>query len=67
MTDRSHDNFLRLADVKKRTALSRSTIYRRVATGTFPAPTPISDGLVAWYEGDINAWVANPMSWRRAA
>ena len=65
MTDRSRDNFLRLADVTKRTALSRSTIYRRMAAGTFPQATPISDGLVAWYETDINAWVANPMGWRR--
>ncbi len=67
MTDRSRDNFLRLADVVKRTALSRSTIYRRIGAGTFPEPTPISDGLVAWYETDINAWIANPMGWRRIA
>lgn len=64
MTDRSRDNLLRLADVKLRTSLSRTTIYRRIAAGTFPAATPISEGLVAWYEGDINAWVADPMGWR---
>lgn len=64
MKDRSHDRFMRLSDVTKRTRLSRSTIYRRMGAGTFPHPTPISDGLVAWYETDINAWVANPMGWR---
>jgi prophage regulatory protein len=67
MTDRSKDSLLRLGDVKARTALSRSTIYRRIGAGTFPRPTQISDGLVAWYETDIDAWVANPMGWRAAA
>jgi len=63
MIDRSKDNLLRLGDVKERTCLSRTTIYRRVAAGTFPKPTPISAGLVAWYQGDIDAWVADPMGW----
>lgn len=67
MIERSKDNLLRLSDVKGRTRLSRTTIYRRVAAGTFPRPTPISAGLVAWYESDINAWVANPMEWRATA
>lgn len=67
MTDRSRDNLLRLAQVKARTQLSRTTIYRRIAAGTFPASTPISAGLVAWYESDIDRWVANPMGWSAAA
>ena len=67
MTDRSRDNLLRLADVTARTKLSRTTIYRRITAGTFPRPTPISAGLVAWYETEINAWVANPMGWRAVA
>ena len=67
VVDRSQDNLLRLKDVQGRTSLSRTTIYRRIAAGTFPAPTPISAGLVAWYEADINAWVANPMGWKAAA
>lgn len=67
MTDRSRDNLLRLRDVTARTKLSRTTIYRRIAAGTFPPSTPISAGLVAWYETDINEWIANPMGWRAAA
>lgn len=65
--DRRRDNLLRLADVKARTKLSRTTIYRRIAAGTFPPSHQISDGLVAWYESDIDAWVGNPMGWRAAA
>ncbi|KTT70147.1 helix-turn-helix transcriptional regulator [Sphingomonas sanguinis] len=65
--DRSRDNLLRIRDVKARTKLSSTTIYRRIAAGTFPPSTPISAGLVAWYESDIDAWVANPMGWCAAA
>lgn len=65
--DRSRDNLLRLADVRARTRMSRATIYRKIAAGTFPASYQISAGLVAWYEADIDAWVANPMGWTRAA
>lgn len=67
MTERSRDNLLRMADVRARTSLSRTTIYKKIAAGTFPASTPISDGLVAWYESDINAWVADPMGWQSQA
>ncbi|WP_288804538.1 AlpA family phage regulatory protein [uncultured Novosphingobium sp.] len=61
--DRRHDNLLRLAEVKSRTGLSRTTLYKRMASGTFPNRVQISPGLVAWYESDIDDWVANPMGW----
>ncbi|MBO9380278.1 AlpA family phage regulatory protein [Sphingomonas histidinilytica] len=65
--NREKDNLLRLADVRARAKLGRTTIYRRIADGTFPAPIRISAGIVAWYESDIDAWVADPMGWRSAA
>lgn len=64
--DRSRDNLVRFAEVKARTGLSRTTIYRKIGAGTFPPSKPISEGLVAWYESDINAWVADPMGWKAA-
>jgi len=67
MPDRQHDTLLRLPDVRARTKLSRATIYRKMAAGAFPPATPISKRMVAWYEADINAWVANPIGWRAAA
>nr|WP_202408094.1 AlpA family transcriptional regulator [Novosphingobium silvae] len=54
---------LRLAEVKARTGLSRTTIYRRINTNTFPKPVRISAGLVAWYESEIDRWVGAPMDW----
>jgi prophage regulatory protein len=65
--DRRRDSLVRLAEVKARTGLSRTTIYRRMDAGTFPPSKPISAGLVAWYESDIDAWVENPMGWRKQA
>jgi prophage regulatory protein len=60
------EKLLRFGTVRDRTGLSRTTIYRRIAAGKFPPSKPISDGLVAWYESDINAWVEDPMGWRVA-
>lgn len=37
-TSKAPPAFYRLRDVMRITALSRSTIYRRVAEGRFPAP-----------------------------
>lgn len=65
--DRRRENLLRVADVTQRTRLSRTTIYRRIAKGTFPRSIRISDGITAWYESDVDAWVADPMGWQSAA
>lgn len=67
VTDHRKDNLLRLTEVKARTGLGRTTIYRRIGEGTFPGPIRISAGLVAWYESEIDSWVANPMGWRKVA
>lgn len=65
--DRRRDSLLCLPEVVERTRLSRTTIYRRIGAGTFPASTPISENRVAWYQSDIDEWVANPMGWSAAA
>ena len=35
------------------TSLSKATVYRKVATGDFPAPFKIGKSRVAWLEPDI--------------
>ncbi len=67
MIERRKDNLLRLPEVTRRTCLSRTTIYRRIAEGAFPAAVQISPSMVAWYESEIDDWVADPMGWRAAA
>ena len=58
--DRRLDRLLRLPDVRERTGLSTPTIYRRQADGTFPKSVQIGANAVAWYESDINEFVACP-------
>ena len=48
---------LRLPDVLARTGLSRSTIYVRVANGTFPKPVPLGARAVGWIESDVDEWI----------
>ncbi len=58
------DRIIRLKTVLARTGLSRSTIYRKIGEGTFPAQLRISTNGAGWRESDISRWVANPVSWR---
>lgn len=58
------DRIIRLKTVLSRTGLSRSTIYRKIADGTFPSQLKISANGAGWHESDINRWVADPVSWR---
>ncbi len=61
---RQPDRIIRLNTVLDRTGLSRSTIYRKIAEGTFPPQIKISVNGAGWRESDINQWVANPVTWR---
>jgi prophage regulatory protein len=58
------DRIIHLNTVLSRTGLSRSTIYRKIAEGTFPAQIKISVHGAGWKESDINRWVENPVAWR---
>lgn len=58
------DRIVRLKTVLGRTGLSRSSIYRKIAEGTFPAQIRISTNGAGWRESDINRWVADPVRWR---
>jgi prophage regulatory protein len=48
--------FARLPTVIQATGLGRSTIYRLVANGTFPAPVHLSPRAVAWRWSDLDRW-----------
>ena len=50
-------SLLRLPAVRARTGLSRSSIYARVAAGTFPRPVAIGARAVAWPSDVIDAWI----------
>lgn len=52
--------FLRLPEVKEKTGLSKSAIYKKIKEGEFPVSVPIGSRTVAWLESDINEW----LEWR---
>jgi prophage regulatory protein len=58
------DRIIRLKTVLSRTGLSRSTIYRKIAEGTFPAQIRISTNGAGWRESEIDRWIADPLIWR---
>ena len=47
---------LRVPAVIELTGLSRTTIFRRVKTGTFVAPLDLGNGHIGWLETEILAW-----------
>ena len=53
------DRILRRKDVEQLTGLSRSTIYRHVSAGTFPAPVKLTERLIGWRESTISVWLAS--------
>lgn len=50
--------FLRLPEVLRRVGLSRSTVYRMVSAGTFPAQVKVTARTSAWPESAVSAWMA---------
>jgi prophage regulatory protein len=62
--DRRTDRFLRKPDVIARTGLSVSAIYRLETAGRFPIRRRIGLRSVAWYESDIEEFIADPTGYR---
>ncbi len=56
MTTNEPDCFIRIGSVLAQTGLSRSSMYRYMEMGTFPANFRIAERCVAWRQSDITAW-----------
>ncbi len=61
MTDERTERILRIGTVLERTGLSRSTLYRRIESGTFPRQIKIAERCAGWRESAVNEWLRNPM------
>ena len=48
---------LRLAEVKAKTGLARSTLYKYVDAGTFPRPIYLGGRAVGWIDSEIYKWL----------
>ncbi len=59
-------NILPLKEVQVRTGgSSRTTIWRDVRAGRFPAPVKVGRNRIGWLESEIEDWQENlPRVWR---
>ncbi|MGO8915296.1 MAG: helix-turn-helix transcriptional regulator [Stellaceae bacterium] len=55
-TSGDEPRFLREADVRRRTGLSRTTRWRLERDGKFPPRRQLSANTVAWWSTEIDAW-----------
>jgi len=51
------ESFVRLPDVIRHTGMSRSTIYRRISDGAFPAPYSLGPRASGWRWGELVEWL----------
>lgn len=56
---------LRLPDVIRKTALSRSQIYRLIGMGNFPKQVSLSERAAGWIEEEIDAWLNSRIEYSR--
>ena len=49
--------FIRLPEVINRTGYRRTSIYEKIAEGTFPAPIKLGPRAVAWVSEEIEEWM----------
>jgi prophage regulatory protein len=52
-------SFLRIKAVSPKTGLSRTTIWRMVQIGTFPAPKRLGVRAVGWEDSAVEEWCAS--------
>ena len=48
---------IRLAEVKRRTSVSTSTIYRWMRAGKFPQSCTLGGYIAAWSAAEVDEWI----------
>ena len=56
---------VRLPAVQARTGLGRSTIYVRLAEGSFPRPVQLGARAVGWIEEEVDEWIRKQIALSR--
>lgn len=68
LVERPHPTcILRLPSVIDRTGLSRSTLYQRISSGTFPKQVSLGRHAVGWIETEVDLWIADRVAERSRA
>lgn len=55
---------IRLKEVIGTTGLTRSTVYKYIAEGTFPKPVSLGERCVGWLESEVLAWIISKVEER---
>ena len=55
----ARDRLIKLREVLELTGLSKSSLYRKVDSRTFPPQVEQGLGAVAWRESEVLAWIAS--------
>jgi prophage regulatory protein len=55
---------IRLPGVKELTGLSRSSVYAKIADGSFPRSISIGERAVAWIEDEVQNWIERQIAGR---
>ena len=50
---------IRDPEVEAKTRRSRTQRWRDIRAGNFPAPVQIGPNAVAWFEDEVDAWLAS--------
>ena len=58
--------FIRLPEVISRTGYRRTSIYEKIAEGTFPASIKLGPRAVAWVSEEIEKWMDERVAERDA-
>lgn len=64
--DPHRDRLMRRPEVQRTTGLSRSSLYRLIAEGRFPASIRLSEKSVAWLASEVDAWIAERVAASRS-
>lgn len=56
--------FFRIRDVLRITALSRPTLYRRIAERRFPPPVHLGGRACGWSSVALHTWISDPEGYR---
>jgi len=57
MPDDFPDHFLRMKEVRQRTGLSTSTIYRKIQEGSFPPGHSLGAKARRWLGSEVQSWI----------
>ncbi len=56
--------FIAMTEVRRRVALSKTEIYRKIAAGAFPRPIPLGAHRVGWLESEVEGWMTDRLAAR---